>query len=512
MSFVQTKPGSAAAASETPRAPSSELLPRAVSSPSRFLFIVAALFAAHIFIRLFTSPLADLDESEQLVFTQTYEWGYGPQPPLYTWLQTSLFRLFGPSLFALALLKNVLLFGIYAFTYAATKRLTRQHVTAVVASISLMFIPQIAWESQRDLTHSVLATTLAAATLFVFLQLTESNARRPLLYPLLGICFALGILSNYNYALFVTGLLVASICVKEFRALVLTPWILLSLIIAAAITWPHWIWVRDHAPLVMATTHKLRIQPSASFINVAFNSVRSLAGAWLSHIISLVLVFLVLCWKQLVPFPRAVCRRPAFLFLFALLAAALAGVAVTMLAKHATSFKGRWLQPLYVCVPMLFALLIEPRLTRVAVRRLLMLASSLALFIVIALPLRIRFADEMKRDEPLNAPLRQLTSALREPIAQSDFIIADDFFLGGNFRLIYPSKTVWTPAFTPATSGKSCVIAFDATSDMQPPEALAQLIQTKTKRASSSLPWVFVQAHHARGQPMRVGYARITLE
>src|SRR3954470_20838878 len=53
---------------------------------SRLLLLLAGYFVLQIGLRLITSNAADLDESEQLLATQHLQLGYGPQPPLYTWL------------------------------------------------------------------------------------------------------------------------------------------------------------------------------------------------------------------------------------------------------------------------------------------------------------------------------------------------------------------------------------------------------------------------------------------
>src|ERR1700753_3100121 len=162
----------------------------------QFFDLLLIYFPLQIILRVCISSSLDLDESEQLVLTQKLSWGYGSQPPLYTWLQFGLFKCFGASVFSLSLLKNLLLFSTYLFTYFNARLVTRSYACAIAAAVSLFFIPQIVWESQRDLTHSVLAATLVCATIFSFLRLRE----KPTLarYALFGACAGLGVLSKYN--------------------------------------------------------------------------------------------------------------------------------------------------------------------------------------------------------------------------------------------------------------------------------------------------------------------------
>src|SRR5512145_2185867 len=91
---------------------------------SRVLLATVAYFLLHVVIRVLVSGSTELDEAEQVLLTQHLAWGYGSQPPLYTWLQSALFHLFGPGVFPLALLKNALLLSLYIFTFLTTREMT----------------------------------------------------------------------------------------------------------------------------------------------------------------------------------------------------------------------------------------------------------------------------------------------------------------------------------------------------------------------------------------------------
>ena len=68
-----------------------------------------ALALAHVAVRVAVSPALKWDEAEQILWTQQLAWGYGAQPPFYTWLQWGMNQLLGPSVLALSLLKHGLL-------------------------------------------------------------------------------------------------------------------------------------------------------------------------------------------------------------------------------------------------------------------------------------------------------------------------------------------------------------------------------------------------------------------
>ncbi|MCZ7561386.1 MAG: glycosyltransferase family 39 protein [Burkholderiaceae bacterium] len=178
----------------------------AVPSGRQLLLLMLLYFGAHLLSRVLVSGALELDEAEQALWTQRLAAGYGAQPPLYTWLQWGVFQLAGVSVFSLALLKNVLIALTYLFMYLAALRAMPARL-ALLASASMLLIPHIGWESHRDLTHSVLVTTLASATILVVLRLVERP--RAALYLLLGLVAGLGILSKYSYALFFAALALA---------------------------------------------------------------------------------------------------------------------------------------------------------------------------------------------------------------------------------------------------------------------------------------------------------------
>ena len=140
--------------------------------------------------------LAGLRGGQEVVsHVVSLEWGYGAQPPLYSWIQHGLFVLFGETIFALALVKNSFL----CLTYLAMFHLLRNHYdreSAGLATLSLLLLPQIGWESQRALSHSVLATAMASLTLLLFFRLIAT--RNLWLYFLFGVAVALGILCKFN--------------------------------------------------------------------------------------------------------------------------------------------------------------------------------------------------------------------------------------------------------------------------------------------------------------------------
>lgn len=160
--------------------------------PSKLLIIVFVYFTFNMLAQYLASPTADLDQAEQLLLAQYFQLGYSEQPPLYTWLVLSVFALTGQSLAVLLAIKALLLTGVLATLLALGKRLGFGSQQLLIVVLSVVFIPQIIWESQRDLTHSVLVTLMAAMTL---LQVIRTQQLANLLnFSLLGVVVGLGLI------------------------------------------------------------------------------------------------------------------------------------------------------------------------------------------------------------------------------------------------------------------------------------------------------------------------------
>ena len=110
-----------------------------IAHPLAWLLAIAL---AHVAVRVSVSPALKWDEAEQMLWSQQLAWGYGAQPPLYTWLQWALNLVFGPSVLALSLLKHALLALTYALMYLAGRELLGPR-GAWWASASMLLLPAL---------------------------------------------------------------------------------------------------------------------------------------------------------------------------------------------------------------------------------------------------------------------------------------------------------------------------------------------------------------------------------
>jgi 4-amino-4-deoxy-L-arabinose transferase-like glycosyltransferase len=422
-----------------PLSPADAAADRAGDPARVLLAALAVYFLLQLLLRVTLAGGVEKDEAEQLLWTQTLAWGYGHQPPLYSWLQWAVFRLTGPTVFGLALLKNALLFATYAFTWAAARRLL-DPAPAAVAAGSLLLLPQIAWESQRDLTHTVLVTAAAAATLWLAIGLLQRPGTWR--YFALGVALAAGGLAKYSFVLVPLALAAAALPDRRLRAALRDRRLVLSVAVAAVLVAPHALWLTGHwRDATQVTAGKLALQPGGALTH-ALGGTASLAAAVAGFVTPLWIVYAALfgraLWHGRAARPDG--PWPAFFGrYFALLGAALLMLAMGGGAGH---FKDRWMQPLLFCAP-LAVLVARPDVAtpeRLRVLRRVLIGTALVLLLGMAG--RVLGVGHGLRPGDFNLPLGPLGEALRARGVRPAAVIAESNRLAGGMRLVFPGAAV----------------------------------------------------------------------
>ncbi len=410
------------------------------ASPDRHLAGAAllgllALALAHVAARLWVSPALKWDEGEQMLWSQQLAWGYGAQPPLYTWLQWGFNAALGPSVLALSLLKHTLLALTYLLMALAARQLMLPRA-AVWASASMLLIPALGWTSVRDQTHSVLVTCAVAGSWWALLRLWRRPA--PAGYALLGFFLALGVLAKYNYALFAGALLLAALSVRPARAALLAPGWWWAPLVAALLLLPHGLWLLGHWPEASAETlQKMQIDEHTGVLTGLGALARGLAATLLPWAV-LALACFGRGWRTAASRPTHE-RWMLSVFGRYLLLIAAALLAMVLLAG-VSHFKERWLLPLLCAVP-LMAFAWRPGLAEV--RRGRWFTAVIVLFAAIFLLMatgRAWFAGQRGKPDELNHPVAALTDALRQAGYDGRSpIIAADHMLAGLLRTRFPA-------------------------------------------------------------------------
>jgi len=459
------------------------------------LFIIGCC-ALHALLRWAVSETAGIDDVDQILRAQIWSWGYGPQPPLYTWLTRIFLDTFGYSVLSMLLLKELLILAIYGLVYAATRELTRSHLCALAATALLQANPSIAWEAHRELTHSVLASVCSIGTVYFFLRLTPDRWRS---YVLFAACSGLGMLAKYNFAILWLALMLAALSVAPIRPLLFNRKMLVALLIGLAICAPHFIWVWQHQELAFSHLYKLKIAQSGKWLAVAAGLKKWVEVIFLDVGPMLGLLAL-LFWKGVT---RLAVASPRDKLLWRTLFGILVLVTANIVWFSASGVRGRYAQPLFVWLPVLLVAALRDHLSDGRVKVLVALAAVGAIGIVLAAPGRVLLTEPLGKNEILNTPFRKLAERLKPEVDKADCLIAENHILGGNLRLHFPNKLVVAPAFGPLfpTASRTAVVVWDAAKRPVPPRDLLPFAQAFTgKQAFAELSPIeeVLKYHHQR--------------
>ncbi|RUM15791.1 hypothetical protein EFD56_24165 [Rhizobium phaseoli] len=480
----------------------------------RWIFVLlAAYFTLQIGVRFATSHSLDLDEAEQVFRSQWLAAGYGPQPPFYNWLQYGVFQFAGVSLVALSVVKNLLLFISYLL-YGLTARLVlRDKALVAMATLGLLTIPQMAFEMQRDLTHTVAVFFSASIFFYGFIR----SLKQPSLasYLVAGVGIGFGLLAKYNFAILPAAALIAALPDARLRPRIFDRRLVVTIAVALVITLPHLFWLKDNLDFATARTlEKMTASGHASHLMQVAMGVGSLALAVISFAGLTVAVFAVVFGKGLRPALAAgsdwtrLIERMMLVFL--------AGILLLIVFGGAAGIKDRWLVPMLFILPLYFCLKVEAAgiETGKAFRRFMPVVAVIMIGVPAVLYGSVAAARFTGHYERLNRPYATMLENLRKQ-AEPAAILAGDSLLAGNLRQDIPGVPVLSvdyPGFHPDLAGRRPLLLVwlippKGGSEALPP-AMAQWLQANLGIAAPEAAVVDAPYFYGRGDDRyRFGYA-----
>ncbi|HTH45223.1 MAG TPA: glycosyltransferase family 39 protein [Oxalicibacterium sp.] len=473
-----------------------------------FLLLVAVYFILHIVIRVTLTDSLAMDESEQALAYAHLQLGYGTQPPLYSWLQWLTFSTFGFNVFSFALLKNVILFALYAGLFVLARPLIGVG-GAITASASMLLMPEIAWESQRDLTHTVLLTAIVCWTLCCYFAMLRKPATWR--YALFGLLIGLGLLSKYNYTVFIGGLACASLAVREHRQIIWNNRIWLAAIVALLCILPHSLWLLTHLDAASdGTLAKMREGVTHSYFDNLLRGFGSMVWGAIGFLTPLWVVYLLCGWRAF-RHPTIARRDTSIRFFLWLYAAFFMLMCVILLTGHISNIKGRWLQQLLFPLPMLCFLLLPALARNEVYRKILRVVAVLALLILIGIPLRVQLGPYLDKYSRSHYPYPQLSAELEQRFPRANTLIVGEKLTGGNLYFQRPSmRTFILDRFLAHPERLDGRILFVTPSAMREGqlESLLRVFPAATIAAQGQLQ---IPYQKSRGEKMAFDYALIDI-
>ncbi len=454
--------------------------------------VLALYFIVQMVLRTALGAPANLDEAEQLAIADRFAFGYGPHPPLYQWLQTAAFGILGVNFFAIALIKNALLFGTWVMLVLLGRKLTGSNLLAAVGSFGLLFSANFSWESQIDHTHTVSNTFMVVATTFAMFTLLERPTR--LVYAALAVCIGLGLVAKYNYALFLLTIIMAFAFDRDGRKVVANPAFLLALLGGLAIAAPHYLYILDNPVAGAAKLGNLGMN-RFGFIETRLHGLREWAiAAFGVHAVWLAVI--VLGWLDQRKSPRPLVdelpverahARKLFLRLWAML---LVVFLALVLIGGTTSFRDHWLQPEAVFFPLAAAIHFARYLDATAFRRLAVAAALLLVLVPVMVAANKRLFSGAQRDAAMPDPAALAKSFPAVASGDMPIVIGEtqqrNWYAAGHLRY-------WLQIPVPQYSGpmpsKPYLVVYQSDSPVEPEAVAIAFFRPTDPQAKQAQPW-----------------------
>jgi hypothetical protein len=411
-------------------------------TPRGTLALLVLWGAGHALLRLALSSSLTADDAREAVLAQSLEWGYqARQPPLYNWLVWGAFRLLGPGLLALTLLKYAVLVLAFWLVYLVARRVLRDPRLRTLGAFSFLLVFPISWTIHEALTHSVAVLAACAGTAYAVLRVAERPT--PGAFALLGLAMGTGALAKFTYPVFLVALLLAALSLAPFRERLLRPALLVTAAVGALAVLPVAAWYvgRGHDLGGLYAT-EVRIRDTRPWLAEATAGLVYLVRVTAAYLGPLALVFLAVAPAVYRPAPPAPAEAAGRL-LGRLLAAVLGLLALLAVGGWLAFLKLRWLIPAFCLAP----LYLLWRLERQGLTRRRVAALALALVVAEAglaagLVIRVRAAGLFPRHFRMNEPYDEIAAGLAGAGFREGTIVAGDGSLGGNLAVRFPGTRV----------------------------------------------------------------------
>ncbi len=413
------------------------------------ILVLAAYFIVQVIVRFILPHGLELDEAEQVYVSQWLLPGYGAQPPFYNWLQHGAIQIFGISIVTLSGLKGLMLFLSYIFYYLAARQVLEDKRLAVIAALGLLTIPQVSFEAQRDLSHTVAA--IFGASLFLYALLRVLSAPSLLAFLIFGIATGIGGITKYNFAVLPIAAGFAVLMDREMRHTMLSWKLLPAAILALAIVTPHALWLLDNFNDASQGTLKKLAGNDTGVLGGIASGIGSLTVGVFSFLGLTLIIFAAVYREHLKAIVRADSRWTRLVGRILVLSLAL--IVLMILFAGFENVRDRWLTPLLLAAPLYLALKVDAAKIPVAVsfRRLWGVAIVIMVLIPLALALRANMGRINGNYGYVNIPFAALSKTVAEKAAGANtVVVASDRQLAGNLHFNLPTQPV---AVEPPPSG-----------------------------------------------------------
>lgn len=376
----------------------------------------------------------ELEDAEQAYYSQWWRWGYDDQPPLYTWLQIIFNSIFGVSKLSFALLRGLIFAGTLVMVYRFALAFLKDGSKAVLVVLSLSLIPVFIDLTFRRLSHTSLLILVVMAT---YLIIQRIRYRRTVLnYMLLGLLIGMGVLTKYNYGLFLGGLFLLLFVDTAFRKTVFNSRILVTLILVVLLVLPHFYWLVHHGYL-SEINNSIAIKAGGATVNkpLVIGPLLAFFVALIKLVSPLLVVVLILkVWGRIslkLPFKGN--------WLLKLWVSQSLVLMLVFIFFKVQIIETRWLLPLFIP----FLVLLFGMITFKNMEKWISFGFYTFLAILSVQTLRTPVEKIFKIPSSVHYGFHEISNILQQDFGKEDWVLPNVTY-GGNIRFLNPDREVFS--------------------------------------------------------------------
>jgi Dolichyl-phosphate-mannose-protein mannosyltransferase len=404
-------------------------------------------------LRLALSPDLSPGDAGQVLFGQSFRWGYQAlQPPLMTWLSWGVLAASQQSHAAFFFLRYMLMAFALAAYFAAARTVIGDVRVAAFAAFALTATFAFGWLAHLGAPQNVLLALMLALYLWADAAVIARGALRD--YVALGAIAGLGVLSSYVFLVLPAALALALIAVPRFLARLKPLRLLLALAIALAIVAPYVLLGQVHG----ADATGQDIAKSAGILGV------HLIGLILPYALIFPFLFGAAC-KPLGDAKDGDARDWLRLYDIAMIAAVAIVLALLFMLDEKT-LKGPWFYPAAMLLPIY--LFLRARLSGWTERNGKIFALAVLAIALVSAGARVAVYEmqgEHCRECSAWWPMRTYEDAFQRSGFLQGTIVGSSVTLAGNLRGVFADARVLTPGYAPDTFGPprggACLVVWE---------------------------------------------------
>ena len=417
---------------------------KALPNNSNILIWAIGYILIHLALRVYFSQTLQVDDAEQIRFSQDLLLGYPiPQPPMYSWLSWIMFQIFGTGLLALTLLKYAIISLTFWFTWLVSGQLFQHLQTRYIATFSYLLMPSFAWHMHQGFTHTIMLSFGIVLSIHALLSLKDNPSTKNYIY--LGLAFGIGLMGKYSFLLFMVPILISALSINSYRKTILSPKILLAIGVFVLMIGPHAYWLSQHHQEIFSSIdQKLQVTNDNALID-RFKSAWQFSTAAIAFVVPFALVFLINSWRRLFNTDKQLVKQTNVLLLNRFYWVIIISVIVLALFVSMPHFKVRWFHPLMMIFPLWMMIRIERQelLSKSIIKWFNAILIVFTLLILSIRLLQVTIGPNLDKYGRLNIPIHGTLNKLDNSLLDSSTLKTNDAFLGAHLLSKYPNSTVF---------------------------------------------------------------------